>query len=149
MPLYDLDYNLLNDLGKQTYKLNDVKDQLIRVAADLVRFKSSPIEELWEVKSDADGEYIVARYEDDSPDAPKTTTASTKSPWEAVLSNPLELQLFYKGSAFTKIAHQDAATLQTFLPSKLSTDKSFVSALLTTLSPGRKEEIQKLYPELF
>jgi hypothetical protein len=149
MSLFPVDYTALSELDNKTYKLFDVKDKLIRVAADLVRFKDAQPDELWEIKSDADGEYIVARYNLEEEGAPKTAEASTKSPWEAVVKEGSQVQLFYKGVSFTKFAHKDAETIKNFLPKKLSTDKSLVSALLVSLSPERQEEVQKLYPELF
>lgn len=148
MGLFDLNYSDLEKLDKKTYKLSEVKDRIIRVAFDVVRFKDGPIDELWEIQNADDGDYIVARYNTEEESAPAVKEASAKSPWEA-LNKEGEVHLFYKGVAFTKFAHEDAETITHFLPTKLSNDQHFVKALLATLSPERQTEIKKLYPELF
>jgi len=147
---FEVDLSALSNLERPTYKLSDVKDRLIRVAADLVCFRDSPKDELWEIKSDDEGEYIVARYEDDSPDAPKTAEASVKSPWEALVKQgSSQVDLFYNGVHFTRFALFDAETVKNVLPKKLSTDKTFLSALLKTFSSAKQNEVKRLYPELF
>ncbi len=150
MSLFELDYNTLSNLGKKTYKLSEVKDRIIRVAFDVVRFKDAPIDELWEIQNADDGDYIVARYTTEDETAPTVKEASSKSPWETMVREGSgEVHLFYKGVAFTKFAHEDAETIKHFLPTKLSTDQHFVDALIDTLSPERQTEVKKLYPELF
>lgn len=148
MPFFDLDYSLLEKQNKITHKLSDVKDQLIRVAFDVVRFQNAPPEELWEIQECDDGDYIVARYNDNSSEEnlPKKE-ASYKSPWETKVAGN-EIMLFYKGTSFTKINHPSANTIQRFLPNKLATDKSFLQSLIASLPPARQEEVKNLYPEL-
>lgn len=147
---FEVDLSALSNLERPTHKLSDVKDRLIRVAADLVCFRDAPSDELWEIKSDGGDDYIVARYEDDSPDAPKTAQASSKSPWEALVKKgSSQVDLFYKGSHFTRFAHADAEAVKNILPKKLSTDKTFLSALLKTFSSAKQNEVKRLYPELF
>jgi hypothetical protein len=148
MSLFELDYTTLSNLDKKTYKLSEVKDRIIRVAFDIVRLQGEPIDELWEIQSADDGDYIVARYNSDDESAPPIKQASAKTPWEAIAKEG-EVHLFYKNSAFTKFAHDDANTIADFLPTKLSTDQHFVEALFATLTPERQTEIKTLYPELF
>lgn len=145
-PHFELDYTALDRLGRKTYKLSDVKDKLIRVAFDVVRFSDSPINEFWQVQECQDGDYIVARYNEDEAEGEKKE--AKKLPWSAIEKQG-EVHLFYKGAAFTKIAHQDAETVSNFLPERLSTDKNFVSALLQSLPQEKQEEVKTLYPELF
>lgn len=150
MSLFELDYNILSNFDKKTYKLSEVKDKLIRVAFDVVRFKDGPIDELWEIQSADDGDYIVARYNIDDEKSSTVKEASAKSPWEVIVKEGSnEVHLFYKGAAFSKFEHKDAETIKNFLPNKLATDQHFIKALLDTLSPGRQAEVKKLYPELF
>ena len=152
MSIFKVDYTSLEELDNKTYKFSDVKDKIIRVAADVVRFRDAPVDELWEIISGEgdDGDYIVARYNTDDELALKTANASTKSPWEALVKEGSnEVHLFYKGVSFTKFAHKEASTIKNFLPAKLSTDKSLLNALIAALSPAHQEEVQKLYPELF
>lgn len=147
--MFHLDYDLLSNLSKETYKYSEVKDKLTKVAFDIVRFTEGPADEFWEIQSADDGDYIVARYNIDE-EEPVKKAASVKNPWEAVVKQGSnEVELFYKGASFTKFAHADAGTIKNFLPNKLSNDQHFVEALFGALSPERQQEVKKLYPELF
>lgn len=148
MRLFSVDYTPLEQLTKRTYKLSEVKDRLVRRAADLVSFRDAPKNELWEVQSDADGEYIVARYEPEESEELPVKEASTRSLWQAQADGN-KVSLFYKGAQFAKFPHPNADTVKDFLPAKLAADKSFLSALLKTFSKERQVEVQNLYPELF
>lgn len=145
--MFDLNYSDLEKLGKKTYRLKDIEHKIVRVAFDIVRLQGEPIDELWEIQSADDGDYIVARYNTEDETAP-IKQASARSPWEAVAKEG-EVHLFYKGASFTKFAHVDAEYVVNFLPTKLSNDQHFVEALFSALSPERQTEVKKLYPELF
>lgn len=154
----DIDYSsLTHKLINKTYKLADVQDRLVKVAFDIVRFKDGPVDELWQVQSADDGDYIVARYEVDVPDAPKTAatkTASLHSDWTASSSNS-NIQISYKGQPLAKFAAKELglapaeiSTACSFLPTKLASDKDFVRALLKALPQEKRDAILSLYPEL-
>ena len=145
MANFDIDLSGLSNLQNPTYKLRDVQHKLIRRAADLVQFRDAPKDELWEITADADGEYIVARYSEEPEGQVKE--ASLRSPWEATVSGT-DVSLFYKGAYFTRFTHPDAATVSSFLPAKLASDRTFLDSLLSSLSPDRQKEIRNLYPEL-
>lgn len=152
MPKFSLDYNRLDKtVNKTSYKLSEVKDRLEKVAFDIVKFKDS--DDLWQVQSADDGEYIVAKYE--SVDEPnKVAEASTRSSWD-VSVNTSTISVFYKNRPIAKfaasklgLAPDELDTVKRFLPNKLATDKNFVKALLNEIDSETRQELTKLYPEL-
>lgn len=152
MHKFSINYNELSDSichsRKEIFRLSDVKHRLEKVAFDVFRFKDSNSDELWQIQNSDDGDYIVARYESDEPKI--EVVASNK--WEVLVSESSnDINVFYKGMPITKItgtATEDLNTVKRFLPSKLATNKGFVSALLNTLDESSKDAILKLYPEL-
>jgi predicted ATP-dependent protease len=148
---FSLDYNFLDTAttSKKTYKFADVKHKLVKVAFDVVKFNDS--DELWQIQSADDGEYIVARYETEKEDEIAKTAAKKSSLWDAIASGT-NVDVFYKGFPITKIAAKQlglsALEVSAFLPNKLATDKVFVSALLSSLDKTAKETLLKSYPEL-
>ena len=61
MDKHSVNYDNMNKklTEKKAYKFNDVKDRLIKVAFDVVKFKDSDnIDGLWQVQSSDDGEVI-------------------------------------------------------------------------------------------
>src|SRR5258706_15802214 len=98
---FSIDYNELSgSIDKSSYKLSDVKDKLIKIGFDIVRFKDAPVDELWQIQSADDGDYIVAKYDAEE----KIAVASLKSPWDIVVSASNILNFFYKGQPVAKIA---------------------------------------------
>lgn len=154
MPKFHLDYKYLdNTIHKRSYKLSEVQDKLVRVAFDVVKFRDS--DELWQVQSADDGEYIVARYDEDEVDA-KVAEASVAatSPWNVAV-NASNLDIFYKGHPIVRLAASklglsvdDLAAAKSFLPKKLASDKQFSKALLNELDVATRKQIISLYPEL-
>jgi hypothetical protein len=147
----EMDYDqLFDNLSKKTYKLSEVSNRLEKVAFDIVKFKDSENpDELWQIQNADDGEYIVARYNSDE------KLSEAKSNWDVIVKDA-NINIFYKNSPITKIAAsslniqpEDLSTIKSFLPNKLASDKSFVSALLSTLNKSSKERLEKEYPELF
>jgi hypothetical protein len=156
MAKFSLDYNQLsaavNYTQKQVFKLADVKHKLEKVGFDVFRMKDGNPDELWQIQSADDGEYIVAKYESD-----ENKQDITASKWDVLVSESSgDINIFYNGHPITKFAatklgvnSDDFGTLRRFLPGKLATDKNFVKALLATLDDVSKAAILKLYPELF
>lgn len=145
MTYNSIDYSLLAQKQSKTYKLSEVKDRLIKIAFDVVRFKDSPVDELWQVMQADDGEYLVARYNEEEE---TTKTASLKSSFSATASNE-EVQIFYKGTPLSKFAHQDAETISHFMPNKLHTDLEFRKLYFNSLPKDRQIALSKLFPEAF
>jgi hypothetical protein len=150
MSKFGLDYSgLANQITKKAYRLSDVKDQLETVAFDVVRFKDGDKgAELWQVQNAADGDYIVALYDDEE--------EKTASPWSVfVTKNGNDLQISYKGdplvrmsSAKLGIPSTELHQAEKYLPEKLATNKKLVKALLSELNDAARQEVSKRYPEL-
>jgi hypothetical protein len=151
MQSFSIDYDKLSNsikyAEKVVFKLSDVKHKLEKVAFDVFRMNDGKPDELWEIQNSDDGDYIVARY-----NIEETTDIKTSSTnWEVLTTAASDsINVFYKGHPITKIASakEDIDTVKRFLPSKLASDKNFVSALLSTLDDASKATIYKLYPEL-
>lgn len=155
MNKFQLDYKKLSNsisfVEEDTYKYADVKHRLEKVAFDIFKFKDSNSDELWQVQSADDGEYIVCKYETDEPEAIEVK-ASAKPVWDVLVGSG-DINIFYKGQPIAKMACKDLGlgdsdlkTIKHFLPNKLATDKNFVKALLASLDA--KDEILQVYPEL-
>jgi len=155
MARFEVDYSVLDKkVANKVYKLSDVKHKLEKVAFDVVRFKDGNPEELWQIQSADDGEFVVARYETEDAKEGQKITASTN--WNVFVNKiSSDINIFYKGRPITKIAASqlgvdpcDAETIQRFLPQKLATDKTFMKAFMNSLDANTKSELLKLYPEL-
>lgn len=146
-----IDYDkLYQNLTNKTFKYEDVKDQLVKVAFDIYRFKNDTKDELWEIDSCQDGSFIVAKYtEDDNQEQVKT--ASKHSFW-SVSSSFNNVSVSYKGVHINKFAAEtlggDVETLEKMLPARLASDKELVKALMKTVSKEDRETILNTYPEL-
>ena len=152
MPKFELDYkNLSNTVEKKTYKLADVKHRLVKVAFDVFRMKDGNVDELWQIQNSDDGDYIVAKYENEE------VKEKTASKWEVLVSEASgNIDVFYKGHPITKFAAkkigvsvEEFSTIKDVMPNKLASDKGFLKAFLNTLDKETKEQVNKLYPELF
>lgn len=152
MPKFSVNYqelaNSVSYVQKETFKLADVKHKLEKVAFDVVRFKDGNPDELWQIQNSDDGDYIVAKYDEEKEEK------VAESFWNVSVTAS-DINVFYKGQQITKLAaaklgldSQDLPTVKRFLPTKLASDKNMVSALLSTLDKPTKDSILKLYPEL-
>jgi hypothetical protein len=151
MSKFSLDYSgLENKIYKKAYRLSDVKDQVEKVAFDIVRFKDGDKSaELWQVQSADDGDYIVSLYNDDEME-------KSSSNWEvSVIKTAGEIQISYKGDPLVRLAsakvgipRNELDKVTQYLPSKLAENKKLVKALLNELPPSTKKEVLNKYPEL-
>ena len=151
MSKHEIDYSALTQqIVKKAHKLSDVKDQIETVAFDVVRFKDGDkAAQLWEIQNAADGDYIVALYDEDD-------GVKTANNWSvAVTKTASLLQISYKGDplvqmSFTKlgIPREQLGKVTQYLPEKLTSNKKLVKALLNELSAEAKQEVFKRYPEL-
>ena len=153
MSNFKIDYlNLENQVYKKAYKLDEVKDRLETVAFDIVRFKDgdkSAGEDLWQVQSSDDGDYIVSLYAADSDE--KISKA-----WTVVASKTSDdLQISYKGDPLVRmsssklgIPSSEFNKVAEYLPNKLAENKKLVKALLNELSASTKKAVLNKYPEL-
>lgn len=147
-----VDYDQMNNKlsAKKAFKYNDVKDHLIKVAFDVVKFKSDDnIDGLWQIQSADDGEIIVALYEEPA-------QLEAKSSWSALTDKTASyVHLFYKNEPITKIAmdslgikKEEVVGFVESLPKILAENASVRSAMLTELSQEDSSNLIKKYPEL-
>lgn len=153
MDKHSVDYGVMNKklTDKKAYKYNDVKDRLIKVAFDVVKFKDSDnIDGLWQVQSSDDGEVIVALYEE----TPKSL--ETKSSWSAVADKTASyVHVFYKNEPVIKIASStlgvskdNVVSFEENLPKVLAENAGIRSLLLNELSERDRKSFTTKYPEL-
>lgn len=152
MDKHSVDYGVMNKKlsEKKAYKFNDVKDRLIKIAFDVVKFRDSDnIDGLWQVQSSDDGEVIVALYED-------TPKLETKSSWSAVADKTASyVHVFYKNEPVIKIASStlgmskdNAVSFEENLPKVLAESAEIRSLLLNELSERDRKSFTTKYPEL-
>jgi hypothetical protein len=137
---------------KKTYKLSEVKDRLVKVAFDVVRFKDADPLKLWKIEAGEEGDYIVALYQDDDSSIEKSASASYN--WATKVSGN-SLNVFYKGMPVIKLAseeigvpEEELSLVEAYLPEKLSTNASLRQSLLNKLPKGTKEVLFAQFPEL-
>lgn len=146
----DIDYSKIeNVVNKKVYKLAEVKDQIVKIAFDVVRFKDGDkAADLWKIEADGDGDYIVRLYQEN--------VEKIASNWDVHINKVAgDLQISYKGEPLTSISavklgmkKEDLDKVQSYLPKKLSENKQLVQALLKDLDKTTKDQILNRYPEL-
>lgn len=152
MDKHSVDYELMEKklTVKKAYKFNDVKDHLVKVAFDVVKFKDADnIDGLWQIQSSDDGEIIVALYEE----APKL---EARSSWTALADKTASyVHVFYKNEPITKIAmstlsikEDDKVSFIENLPKILAENSSVRSAMLKEISAEDSKNLITKYPEL-
>ncbi len=149
MQNFSVDFEKLDQvLNKRAYKYNDVKDKLVKVAFDVVRFfDETNVGGLWKIQKNKDGEVIVALYEE--PTIEKS--ASTKNYWNAILdSSKSNIYITYKNSVISKIASSDlpfpTEELETFAKSiteNINSSSEFQEKVLKEADP----QIVSQFPE--
>lgn len=146
-----MDYSGLTKLNKKAYRLADVKDQIEKLAFDIVRFKDKDKgADLWQVQSADDGDYIVALYSEPDDDMVK------EAAWQVSVSqNGQDLHIAYKGDPLLRLASSklgippnELHQAEEYLPNKLASNKKLVKALLRELPEAARLETLKRYPEL-
>lgn len=131
-------------------RLDLVKDQLKKVAFDVVTFRDQP-ESLWQITTGEDGnQYIVAMYSDS--DNQKEVTA-----W-SIQSDKLNKNatIFYKGTPVTSInfaqfgiKEEDVDDFKHSIPKALATNTNTVKSLLRSVDSVYSQKLASLHPELY
>jgi len=157
MDKFALDYRFLEkEINKPKYfKYNEVKDRLIRVAFDVVRFMdcNDDIDGLWQIQKTDDGEVIVAKYEDSPQNIDKQASDSS---WHVIPDKAnTSINIFYKNSPIKRIASIELGIDSNYLPYlckdtevKLASDSSFREKLLRELPLEQQTELLNQFPEL-
>jgi hypothetical protein len=149
MPKFSINLdNVESVVSKKSYKLSDVKDKIVKIAFDVVKFRDAPDDELWQIQSSDDGDYIIALYDEE-----KIVTASFQ-PWSVIVKNA-DLHVFYKKEHLCKIAasqlgmqDKDLLLVKQYLPKKLASNKDLVQSLLKSIDRDTQKSILVKYPEL-
>lgn len=153
MSKFSIDYDFLSDkVEKRRYKLADVKDKIVRLGFDVVRFREGNPEKLWQIQSNDDGDYIIALYEDDQGLAKE----ASKTPWSTYFSKTSsDLHILYNGESVGKLDPQSLGFEESDLPEvpgffqrKLASDASFVKKVLSAFTVTERAEFLRKHPEL-
>lgn len=138
---------------KPAYKYADVKDRLVKVAFDVVRFMDADnIDGLWQIQETDDGEVIVAMYDESSAqDKPTEKTAG----WSAMPDRAGNVNVFYHETPVAKVSlaslgmtDEDPGSVGKTLSEKLALNSSLRVSFLGTLSREDREALFRAYPEL-
>jgi hypothetical protein len=162
MDKFAIDYNTLAtrlEKKNKEFKLNDVKDRVVKVAYDVVKFIDDDAPEfanLWQIKQTPDGEIIVAMYNDDNTITASAEQKNKKNGWDAVLDRTKEaVHVFYNSEPIKKIvldqvgiSTSDAHLVCDVIKNKLASDKNTQQKLINDLSDKEKTELFSRYPEL-
>jgi len=150
MSKFTVNYDSLDtQIGKKTYKLADVQGRIEKVAFDVVRFKDGEPEQLWQIHSADDGDYIVSLYDDES-------TKKEAASWSVVLGKTAaDVHLFYKGEPVVRLAaaklgipESELDLVKRYLPGKLATNKKLVASFLKQADAKVRDQLIRKYPEL-
>jgi len=152
MSRFSIDYKSLeNNTINRTYRYEDVKHKLQKVAFDIVRFRqdnNDNIDGLWKIEATDSGDVIVALYDEGD------VLEKTSSSWDASLNKSAsEISVFYKNDFITKIASSelginDVESFVEGLPARMDKNSKLKEALLKELPVERRQEIVSKYPEL-
>lgn len=142
----ELGKTIISDPNKIPLKGNE--HRLVRVAFDLFHLKDGNPEDLWQVQSSDDGEFLVRTYA--LPEDEEKKVASSK--WEVKLDKKEEnLTVAYRNIPLMKLAAKDfgittpeeTKLFQRMIFNKLATDNEFVGKVVQNLS----EEKQSILKE--
>jgi len=155
MDKFAVDYSYIDQKlnSQKSYKYEEVKNRLVKVAYDIVRFMDADesIDGLWQIQKTDDGEVIVAMYDD----TVKTASKKTESDWHVFPDRAnTSINIFYKNEPIKRIASEMIED-SNFLPSlckdievKLASDDSFRNKLLNELSLDQKSDLLTRFPEI-
>lgn len=152
MPKFSLDYNQIADtIHKRKYALEDVKDKIVKVAFDIVRFKDSDLNHLWQIHHTNDGDYITALYEEEDGALKK----AEEKKWEVEVNKTANvIHVFYKKEPVCSLTSRDLGISESeitktasFLPNSLEENKKLAKLVLSKLGKNVHSFVRK-YPEL-
>lgn len=153
MQNFSIDYNELQDnLGKKkAYKLSTVKDRIVKIAFDIVRFQDADsLDKLWQIQNQDGEDYIVALYNMDDNDIKVSTAADTsnaQNPWNVLIDKSgSTVNVFYHNTPLTKlslsafgIAAEESNLIKSYLPNKLASDDKFRNSFISSLINDEKQ----------
>lgn len=130
---------------KNTLPVQGNEHRMVRVAFDVFRLKNNDPEELWQVQSSDDGEFLVRTYtlpEDEIVTSDWSVSEDSKK---------ANLTISYKKTPIKRIAmkdfgiktDEDAYILQRALFNKLSKDLNFVNKMVNGLSESKRNMLKE------
>jgi hypothetical protein len=145
MDKFTVDLN--NVASRQTrpkvYRLDDVADQIEKVAFDVVRFKEEDDStKLWQIQDTPDGKVIVSLYDVNA------EPMKTESEWRAIPDKQASVHIFRNGEPVVRLAAEDlgvpeeeVSLLCQWLPKKLSESKELQRMILKRAALATYEDI--------
>lgn len=152
MSKYSIDYEHLEKFAskKKHFRYEDVKDKLVKVAFDIVKFRDDyqDIDGLWQIRNTDDGEVIVAMYSapelkvESSGEGSVEKKASLRE-WEVIPGNDKCAHFFFMSEPVYKIASSDLGEVDLeefcgYSTKRLNTDKEYVVSLAKELSEDKR-----------
>lgn len=155
---FSVDFEALEERLKPqapVFKYAAVKDRLVKVAFDVVRFMDTDnIDGLWQIQKTDDGEVIVAMYDGSLPEEPQTKTAS-RSEWSTIADGAGYINVFYKESPVTKVslaslgmADENPVSVSKTLSEKLASNDKLRNSFLGSLNQQERAALFSAHPEL-
>jgi hypothetical protein len=145
MDLNEIYKKIIPDTNRLAFKANE--GRLIRVAFDLFRLKDGNPEELWQVQSSDDGEFLVRTY------LLPEEKEEMQTKWSVDPDKKQEnLTIAYQNIPLLRIASKDYNVddiniLQRMLFKKLASDESFTNKLINSMSEEKRELLKQAgYP---
>lgn len=153
MNKFSVDYSELTDriYQQKVYRYEDVKERLVKVAFDIVRFREGDdIDGLWQIQATDDGEVIVAVYEE------QPALEAKSSNWAAISDKTGSVvNIFYKGEPVVKFAvstlglsKEDTPSLIESLPDTLSRNAGLRGTMLKEMPADERNSLISKFPEL-
>jgi hypothetical protein len=144
MDKFHINWDNFEGIGKdKRIPLKGNEHRITRVAFDLVRFNDNTSEELWQIQSSDDGEFLVRTY-----NLPEDKIVS-ESDWTVNLDKSGEnITVAYKNMPIQRFASKqfgaedlsEALLLRRTIRKKLALDQGFVDSFVKSL-PENKQEI--------
>jgi len=131
-------------INVKQYRLSEVRDRLVKVAFDIVKFKDQDTDQLWQIQTAEDGEYIVSMYSESDMNV-KQASLKSASDWKVTRSKiASELNFYYKNELVAKASpgklgfkDEDVDMMIAYLPEKLAENEKLAAALLKDYGSGR------------
>ena len=146
--------NEWSDLFDKVYpkkiEFENNKHLFTKLAFDVFRLNSSPVESLWELQECEDGkQYLVATY---SEEGPKEIVGD----WNALTNKEASIVvLYYKDFPLHKFAatdfgfnKSDAHVFKQMIVNLANSDQAFVKKIIDLQPEDKKEVLSKQFPEL-
>lgn len=147
----ELSQIIIPDLNKIPLKGNE--HRLTRVAFDLFRLKDGNPEDLWQVQSSDDGEFLVRTYT-----LPEEEEKFASSKWEVKIDKKEEnLTIAYRNIPIMKLAAKDynittseeTKLFQRMIFNKFANDDAFVNMFIQNLSDEKRDILKEAGFEYF